>query len=102
MPFKSTARLLTTRLANQFAVISEIRLERIVEFVLLADVIQRHRRAVNTLGKIQNLVKITTTDCALIEELMTKYSSHEHSQSSEAPVELPEPDELKAGISNGL
>jgi energy-coupling factor transporter ATP-binding protein EcfA2 len=75
-----------------------ILLERMVEFVLLADVIQRHRRAVNTLGKIQHLVKITTTDCALIEELMTKYSSHEHSQSSEAPVELPEPDELKADI----
>lgn len=75
-----------------------ILLERMVEFVLLADVIQRHRRAVNTLGKIKNLVKITTTDCGLIEELMTKYSSHEHSQSSEAPVELPEPDELKADI----
>lgn len=75
-----------------------ILLERMVEFVLLADVVQRHRRAVNTLGKIQNLVKITTTDCALIEELMTKYSSYEHSQSSEAPVELPEPDELKADI----
>lgn len=75
-----------------------ILLERMVEFVLLADVIQRHRRAVNTLGKIQNLVKIKTTDCSLIEELMTKYSSYEHSQSSEAPVELPEPDELKADI----
>lgn len=75
-----------------------ILLERMVEFVLLADVVQRHRRAVNTLGKIQNLVKITTTDCALIEELMTKYSSYEHSQSSEAPVELPEPDELKVDI----
>jgi energy-coupling factor transporter ATP-binding protein EcfA2 len=75
-----------------------ILLERMVEFVLLADVVQRHRRAVNTLGKINNLVKITTTDCALIEELMTKYSSYEHSQSSEAPVELPEPDELKADI----
>lgn len=75
-----------------------ILLERIVEFVLLADVVQRHRRAVNTLGKIQNLVKITTTDCALIEQLMSKYSSYEHSQSSEAPVELPEPDELKTDI----
>ena len=75
-----------------------ILLERIVEFVLLADVVQRHRRAINTLGKIQNLVKITTTDCALIEQLMTKYSSYEHSQSSEAPVELPEPDELKTDI----
>ena len=75
-----------------------ILLERIVEFVLLADVVQRHRRAVNTMGKIQNLVKIKTTDCSLIEELMTKYSSYEHSQSSEAPVELPEPEELKADI----
>ena len=75
-----------------------ILLERMVEFVLLADVIQRHRRAVNTLGKIKNLVKIKTTDCLLFEELMTKYSSYEHSQSSEAPVELPEPDDLKADI----
>ncbi len=75
-----------------------ILLERIVEFVLLADVVQRHRRAVNTLGKIQNLIKITAPDCALIEQLMTKYSSHEHSQSSEAPVDLPDPDELKTDI----
>jgi len=75
-----------------------ILLERLVEFVLLAGVIQRHRRAVNTLGKIQKLVKIKMTDCALIEELMTKYSSYEHSQPSEAPVELPEPDELMADI----
>lgn len=28
----------------------------------------------------------------------TSDDSHEHSQSSEAPVELPEPDELKADI----
>lgn len=75
-----------------------ILLERMVEFVLLADVVQRHRRAVNTLGKIQNLAKIKTTDCSLIEELMTKYSIYEHSQSSEAPVELPEPDELQVDI----
>ena len=82
------------------AICSDFRilLERMVEFVLLADVVQRHRRAVNTLGKIQNLVKITMTDCALIEELMTKYSRYEHSQSSEAPVELPEPDELNTDI----
>lgn len=82
------------------AICSDFRilLERIVEFVLLADVVQRHRRAVNTLGKIQNLAKITPTDCALIEELMTKYSSYEHSQSSEAPVDLPDPDELQADI----
>jgi energy-coupling factor transporter ATP-binding protein EcfA2 len=75
-----------------------ILLERMVEFVLLADVIQRHRRAVNTLGKMQNLAKISPADCELIERLMTKYSCYEHSQSNEAPVDLPDPDELKADI----
>lgn len=75
-----------------------ILLERIVEFVLLADVVQRHRRAINTLGKIHKLTKIKPTDCAFIEQLMTKYSSYEHSQSSEAPVALPEPDELETDI----
>ena len=73
-------------------------MERIVETVFLADVIQRHRRAVNTMGKIGNLVKITTADCALVDEMMTKYSCYEHSQSAEAPVDVPEPAELEADI----
>ncbi|QOD80747.1 AAA family ATPase [Chromobacterium haemolyticum] len=82
------------------AICSDFRilLERMVEFVLLADVIQRHRRAVNTQGKIQYLAKILPSDCALIEELMSKYSRFEHSQSAEAPVELPKPDELSEDI----
>lgn len=68
------------------AICSDFRvlLERVVEFVLLADVVQRHRRAVNTQGKIQKLAKISSADCALIEELMSKYSRYEHSQSNEA------------------
>lgn len=75
-----------------------ILLERVVEFVMLADVVQRHRREVHTKNKIQQLAKITSTDCELIEDLMTKYSCFEHSQSNEAPVQVPEPDELKADI----
>ena len=75
-----------------------ILLERVVEFVMLADVVQRHRREVHTKNKIQHLAKITSTDCELIEDLMTKYSCFEHSQSNEAPVQVPEPDELKADI----
>jgi hypothetical protein len=66
--------------------------------VLLADVVQRHRRAINTMGKIGNLAKITISDCTLIDDLMTKYSCYEHSQSDEAPVELPEPNELESDI----
>ena len=86
------------------AICSDFRilLERVVEYVLLADVVQRHRRAVNTQGKIQNLAKIKPADCALIEELMSKYSRFEHSQSYEAPVDLPCPDELGKDISRLL
>lgn len=75
-----------------------ILLERVVEVVMLADVVQRHRREVHTKNKIQHLAKITSADCELIENLMTKYSCFEHSQSNEAPVQVPEPDELKADI----
>lgn len=82
------------------AICSDIRIitERLVETVLLADVIQRHRRQVNTLGKIQHLAKIKISDCNLIEEVMGKYSRYEHSQSQESPVQLPQPDELDADV----
>ena len=82
------------------AICSDIRIltERIVELDLLADVIQRHRRAVNTQGKIQHLAKICPADCALVDRFMSKYSSYEHSQPAEAPVPLPEPDEITADV----
>lgn len=64
------------------------------EVELLADVIQRHRRAINTLGKLEKLADITAEDYKLIDEMMAKYSRYEHAQSTEAPVELPLPDEL--------
>lgn len=82
------------------AICSDFRilLERIVETVFLADVVQRHRRAVNTMGKIGNLAKIEKKDCDLIDEMMTKYSCYEHSQSDEAPVDVPEPDQIEADI----
>jgi hypothetical protein len=68
--------------------------ERTIELELLADVIQRHRRAIKTLGKLYKLADIKPEDCAFLDEMMTKYSRYEHSQSAEAPVELPLPDEL--------
>ncbi|MDD2451297.1 MAG: AAA family ATPase [Sulfurovum sp.] len=82
------------------AICSDFRilLERIVEFYFLADVVQRHRRAINTMGKIGNLVKITQEDCDLIDTYMTKYSVYEHSQSAELPAEMPEPEELETDI----
>ncbi len=66
-----------------------------VEYELMSDVVQRYRRAINTMGKIGNLAKISEADCKYFDDLMTKYSRYEHSQPLEAPVPLPEPDELE-------
>ncbi len=72
-----------------------ILLERMVEYELMSDVVQRYRRAIKTMGKIGNLAKISEADCKYFDDLMTKYSRYEHSQPLEAPVQLPEPDELE-------
>ena len=75
-------------------------IERMIELELLADVIQRHRRAITTLGKLEKLADIQPEDCELRDEKMTKYSRYEHAQSAEAPVELPLPDELAQDIAD--
>lgn len=82
------------------AICSDFRilLERIVETELLADVVARHRRAVNTLGKLHKLASITAEDCKLIEGLMGEFSCFEHSQSNESPVDIPEPPALDAAL----
>jgi len=82
------------------ALCSDIRIlvERIVEIDFLADVIQRYRRTVNTMGKVQKLVKIKKEDCDMIDDFMTRYSSFEHSQPSETPIEIPEPIEIEKDI----
>ncbi|MGF1879186.1 AAA family ATPase [Photobacterium frigidiphilum] len=77
-----------------------ILLERVVEVEFLADVVQRHRREVQTKNKIGNLAKITTEDCNLIEHLMGAYSTHEHSQPTESPVEPHTPEQLEADINS--
>ncbi len=82
------------------AICSDFRilLERIVEFDLLADVVTRHRREINTKGKLHKLAKITSDDCKLIEQLMGYFSCFEHSHSDELPVEIPEPAVLDAAL----
>lgn|GEM_PF-1904852 len=86
------------------AICSDFRilLERVVENDFLADVILRHRRAIMTMGKVAKLAKISTSDCELIDKMMSKYSCHEHSQSGEAPGDLPLPEELQKDIQEML
>lgn len=72
--------------------------ENSVEKVLVNGVVARFRRAVETKNKIGALAKITPDDCALIEDLMTRYSVFEHSQSNELPAETPDYDQLKEDV----
>ncbi|PHU99859.1 AAA family ATPase [Iodobacter sp. BJB302] len=74
-----------------------ILIERTVEKVLLNGLIERFRRSVQT-QQIKSLAKITMGDCSTVEEMMTKYSKFEHSQSDELPGSLPSVDELAADL----
>lgn len=82
------------------ALCSDIRItiERLIENDLLADVVQRFRRPINTMGKLHKVAKITSKDCEYIDAMMTKYSRYEHAQPKEASTELPEPDELEQDL----
>ena len=83
------------------AICSDFRIviERIIENVLLADVIQRHRRQIKTLGgEVFKLTKITHEDCELVHGMMSKYSCYEHSQTPEAPIDMPTPEALEADL----
>ena len=73
-------------------------LERTVEDDLLNEVVRRHRRSVQTDNRLAPLPLIRQEDCQFIDDLMTKYSCYEHSQSSETPVFIPEEEELRRDI----
>lgn len=86
--------LLAKGICSDFRII----LERLIETNLLGDIVRRFRRTINTKGKIGELPKINQKDCQMFDELMTKYSKYEHSQSNEAPILLPEPEGLRTDI----
>lgn len=77
-----------------------ILIERLIENDLLNDVIERFRRNITTLNKIDKLANITSDDCKFLDEMMTKYSRYEHSQPAEAPIDLPAPEEIEEDIKN--
>lgn len=69
-------------------------LERTIEDDLLTKVVIRHRRSITTDGRLPKLSKISPHDCKYFDDLMTKYSAYEHSQSLEAPKFIPTYQEL--------
>ncbi|MFW2000494.1 restriction endonuclease [Acinetobacter ursingii] len=82
------------------AICSDFRklLEKSVEDDLLNAIVRRHRRSITTDNKIHSLALIEKDDCLFIEQLMTKYSCFEHSQSTEIPIRIPEENELRSDI----
>lgn len=75
-----------------------ILVERSVEDDLCSGIVNRYRREIRTLNKLKRLNAITPADCALIDGMMTKYSAFEHSQPTDTPSWLPEPDDLLADV----
>ncbi|MCS6160286.1 AAA family ATPase [Shewanella baltica] len=73
-------------------------LERTVEDDLLNEIVKRHRRSVTTENRLKMLPLINKEDCQFIDNLMTKYSCFEHSQSMETPIFIPEVLELQSDI----
>jgi energy-coupling factor transporter ATP-binding protein EcfA2 len=84
------------------AICSDFRtvLERVVESVLLSEIVLRYRRDIQTKNKLSNLLKISKEDCDMLDDLMTKYSFFEHSQPPESPIRIPEPAVLEADLNN--
>lgn len=64
----------------------------------LKSKLSRNCRETATQGKIGALAKITVNDCALIDDLMTRYSVFEHSQSDELHATRPDMDEIEADV----
>jgi energy-coupling factor transporter ATP-binding protein EcfA2 len=74
------------------AICSDLRIvtERAVEEVLMNKVVTRFRRSVTTMNRLTHLAKINSDDCAFLDDMMTRLSVWEHSQSEEAPATLPD------------
>jgi energy-coupling factor transporter ATP-binding protein EcfA2 len=87
-----------TPLAKSICSDFRILLERVIEVDLMSGIVQRHKRGVTTKDKMKLLTKISTEDCELFESLMSDFSIFEHSQTDEAPSDLPNPDELTVAI----
>ena len=73
-------------------------IERTVEEELLNNIVGRFRRSIITQGRLQKLSMINSHDAELIDDLMTRYSVYEHSQSMELPSDPPGADDVAKDI----
>jgi len=81
------------------AICSDLRItiERLIENDLLSGVVERFKRPISTL-KLPHLQAIAPEDCQVLDSMMGKYSRYEHPQPTEAPIALPDVNELRTDI----
>lgn len=75
--------------------------EQGIETDLLQKIVTRFGYSVNSL-KLRYLYEITKEDIDKFDNMMTKYSAFEHSQSTERPINLPELSEIETDIDDML
>ncbi len=73
-------------------------IERIVEQVLLADVVGRFRMDIQTKGKLGTIAKVSIRDCGLIDGWMTSYSKDKHLPPDEQPSSIFQPDRIESDL----
>jgi hypothetical protein len=80
------------------AICSDLRIltERAVEEELLGGIVLRFRRDIQTKNRLPGLARIVSTDCTLLDDIMTRYSCFEHSQSTELPSQPPDHETVKS------
>ncbi len=81
------------------AICSDIRItiERLIENDLLSGVVERFKRPISTL-RLPHLKAIAPEDCKVLDDMMSKYSRYEHPQPNDAPIALPELNEIKTDL----
>jgi len=72
-------------------------IERAVEEVLLREIVMRYRRQVHV-SNLRELDAIEKDDLELLDRLMTRYSSYEHSQTPESRVPPPSIDQVERDV----
>lgn len=73
--------------------------ERSVEDVLFQQMVKRFSRRIMT-GKLMKMDRITSTDCKIIDNMMTKYSYGEHSQPEDSGLISMNLDDVISDIDN--
>lgn len=94
MAYEKLDEELYNSLANDICCNFRIELERIIEKELFSGVVERFRRDIQTVNKLDKAHLIKESDCEILDRMMGRYSCFLHSQPRDITVHLPKPDEL--------